>query len=141
MIYGRHDFELVLRTKKPWPWKRKVIAAMTVENQMANNSRRSRNRRKPRNFHRNRGFALDEMSRLSDTLFRRMFRVTRDAFNALVVSIDPLIARNVEKAMNSSGSHISTKTRLAVTLRWLAGGHQIDLCFAWGIGKLYSAYE
>jgi hypothetical protein len=24
-------------------------------------------------------------------------------------------------------------TRLAVTLRWLAGGSYIDLCFAWGV--------
>ena len=38
------------------------------------------------------------------------------------------------KASNSSGSPFSSKTRLAVTLRWLAGASHIDLCFAWGIG-------
>lgn len=34
--------------------------------------------------------------------------------------------------MNSSGSPISIITRLAVTLRWLAGGSYLNLCFAWG---------
>jgi hypothetical protein len=65
-----------------------------------------------------------------------MFRVTRVAFDELVKLLEPKIAKNTEKAMNSSGSPISTITRLAVTLRWLAGGQQIDLCFAWGIGTI-----
>ena len=38
------------------------------------------------------------------------------------------------KACNSSGVPITSRTRLAVTLRWLAGGSYLDLCFAWGIG-------
>ena len=137
-MYRRQDFEHVLRINKSWQWKRKIVVAMAVENQSAaQRIRQSSRRRKPRNFHRNRGFALDEMNRLSDALFQRMFRLTRAAFDELVTLLDPLIARNIAKAMNSSGSPISTRTRLAVTLRWLAGGQQIDICFAWGIGEVY----
>ncbi len=43
---------------------------------------------------------------------------------------------NVTKAINSSGAVVPLKTRLAVTLRWLAGGSYLDLCFAWGLGVL-----
>ena len=40
---------------------------------------------------------------------------------------------NEVKALNSSGGSISLKTKLAVSLRWLAGGSYLGLCFAWGI--------
>jgi hypothetical protein len=40
---------------------------------------------------------------------------------------------NVVKAKNSSGSEIPTATKVAITLRWLAGGSYIDICFAFGI--------
>jgi hypothetical protein len=43
---------------------------------------------------------------------------------------------NVTKAINSSCAVVPLKTRLAVTLRWLAGGSYLDLCFAWGLGVL-----
>jgi len=138
MIYDRREFEEVIRSTKSWQWKRKLIVAMVFENDKAKSraSRRSNARRKPRNCNRNRGYALDEMNRLSDSTFRRMFRLTRAAFNELVTLLDPMIVKNPIKATNSSGSSISTRTRLAVTLRWLAGGQQIDLCFAWGIGEV-----
>jgi hypothetical protein len=47
-----------------------------------------------------------------------------------------------QKAINSSGSAISPTARLAVTLRFLAGGSYLDLCFAWAISKsaFYVAY-
>ncbi len=32
-----------------------------------------------------------------------------------------------------SGSHFTSRTRLAVTLRWLARGSYLDICFAFGI--------
>jgi len=41
-----------------------------------------------------------------------------------------------QKAINSSGSPIQARTRLAVTLRWLAGRSYLDLCFAWGVSSL-----
>jgi hypothetical protein len=43
--------------------------------------------------------------------------------------------RDERKARNSSGSPISLRTRLAVTLRWLAGASHWDLCFAWGLSS------
>jgi hypothetical protein len=84
-----------------------------------------------RNICRNRGFALGQMDRLDDSTFKRMFRVDRSTFDEILVAIEPFLEeKKVEKAINSSGRSISNKTRLAVTLRWLAGGSYIDLCFA-----------
>ena len=62
-----------------------------------------------------------------------MFRMSRGSFADLEEELDPFLRRDEMKATASSGSPISTRTRLAVTLRWLAGGSHIDLCFAWGI--------
>ena len=73
------------------------------------------------------------MDKLSDAIFEKMFRVDRATFNELSEFIDPIVQRNELKAIQSSGSCIPTETRLAVTLRWLAGGIYLDLCFAWGI--------
>jgi hypothetical protein len=68
-----------------------------------------------------------------------MFRVDRPTFNEILDLIPPIMIEwDEQKAMNSSGTPISPKTCLAVTLRWLAGGSHIDLCFAWGIG--YSTF-
>ena len=53
----------------------------------------------------------------------------------MVQNIDPMLKKNDQKAAASSGSPINTITRLAVTLRWLAGASYIDLCFAWGLSK------
>jgi hypothetical protein len=50
--------------------------------------------------------------------------------------IRPFFANvNVTRAINSSGSPILLVTRLAVALRWLAGGSYLDLCFAWGVAS------
>ncbi len=48
-------------------------------------------------------------------------------------------SNGVKYAENSSGSNISLRTRLACTLRWLAGGSYIDICFEFGIspGSFY----
>ncbi len=79
------------------------------------------------------------MDRLDDTTFKRMFRVDRATFDEILYMIEPIMAQqDAAIANNSSGSQISAKTRLAVTLRFLAGGSHVDLCFAWGIG--YSTF-
>jgi len=86
------------------------------------------------NVHRCRGFALDQMNQLTDSAFRRMFRVNRAVFEVLLNLVTPYFSNlNITRAMNSSGSHIPVVTRLAVSLRWLAGGSYLDLCFAWGV--------
>ena len=88
------------------------------------------------NLHRCRGFALEQMNLLDDVTFKRMFRVDRVVFDILKSRIHPHFQNiNISRAMNSSGSPISIITRLGVTLRWLAGGSYLDLCFAWGISS------
>jgi hypothetical protein len=87
-----------------------------------------------RNFHHNRGFAVQQFDQLDDSLFRRMFRVDRETFNYILNKLESFYPLNGTKAVNSSGAAVPLKTRLAVTLRWLAGGSYLDLRFAWGLG-------
>jgi hypothetical protein len=76
------------------------------------------------------------MERLDPSLFQRMFRVDRPTFDEIHGKIAPFLrSRNEVKARNSSGSEIPVRTRLAITLRWLAGASYLDLCFAWGISS------
>ncbi len=79
------------------------------------------------------------MDFLDDAQFRRMFRMDRTAFHVLESKLESFIGErsdtSVRKARNSSGSHIEMRTKLAVALRWLAGGSYLDICFAWGISK------
>ena len=142
VIYSAKDYLTVCQmTHKSVVWRNSVISTMMKE--MKESSRRTRrklarrlyNRRKPKNRHRYRGFAIGEMDHISDRQFREMFRIDRDTFKWLEELIHPLILRDETMAKRSSGSAITTRTRLAVTLRWLAGGSHLDLCFAWGISK------
>ena len=73
------------------------------------------------------------MDRLEDPLFKRMFRVDRETFYFILEKIQVHFTSNEEKATNCSGQPVLLKTRLAVSLRWLAGGSYLDLCFAWGV--------
>jgi hypothetical protein len=80
------------------------------------------------NRHRNRQHALSEMNALSDREFKMMFRLSRSAFDNLLEMLysnysDP----DDMRAKASSGSNIILRTRLAVTLRWLAGGNYLDI--------------
>ncbi len=88
------------------------------------------------NFRRPRGFAVEEMDRLLPGVFKRMFRVDRPTFDEVLERISPFLnVRDEQKAINSSGSPIQARTRLAVTLRWLSGSSYLDLCFAWGVSS------
>lgn len=86
---------------------------------------------------RDRAYALNEMERLSDAEFTRMFRLNRAAFSWLLEQIHPIIAPH---ASQSGGRYhppgeVNSKTKLAATLRWLAGGSYLDICFAFGIAS------
>ena len=108
----------VLRSRRRWCWKQRVISCYLSKHQ----NRPAEVRRKPRNFHRNRGFAIEEMDRLDPSTFKKMFRVSRSTFDELLdIITQHLIQCSEVKAKNSSGSSISTKTRLTITLCWLAG--------------------
>ena len=85
------------------------------------------------NDHKNRDYGLQYMSNLSDFDFERMFRLSRKSFQKLVGMVGPFISRDVKKAKNSSGSGISNVTRLAATLRYLAGGSHYDICAVFGL--------
>lgn len=102
---------------------------------LAKKRRRSK-RMRGRNAQRDRYDALEKMDALSDATFERMFRMDRCTFESVLDRISSFIKLpNEVKGTNSSGSVIPLKTRLAVTLRWLAGGSYLDLCFSWGISS------
>jgi hypothetical protein len=68
------------------------------------------------------------MDLLKTIHFKRMFRVDREMFAELLDKIAPFVAvKDASKACNSLGSPITLKSRLAVTLRWMAGGSYLDL--------------
>lgn len=126
-------YKSILKAKVSF--SRKIALILAQREIDAARRRREQYRQKPRNRHRNRGYALDEMEHLDVETFLCMFRVDRDTFNELEERIAPLVHRDEVKAVNSSGQAITARTKLAVTLRWLAGGSYIDICFAWGISK------
>ena len=138
-IYTSDDIKAIAASKsKSLRWRVNILTAMASSNRKVRRAVMKtwrKNRRKPKNRHRNRGFALDEMELLTDSQFKEMFRIDKNTFDWLEEEIDPFLRRDEVKAKASSGTAITTRTRLAITLRWLAGGSHIDLCFAWGISK------
>ena len=98
--------------------------------------------RRKGNRRRNREYALNEMEEMSDEHFKRMFRMSRSTFDILEEKLRDYVCNeyvDVDQATRSSGSHISLRTRLACTLRWLAGGSYLDICFEFGVahGSFY----
>lgn len=75
------------------------------------------------------------MAQLSEFEFSRMFRMGRTAFGKLLNLIKENISVNQQQAINSSGSCIPNVTRLAATLRWLAGGSYLDISFEFGLDQ------
>lgn len=70
-----------------------------------------------RNRIRNRTYALHEMENMSHRDFKRMFRMSKVAFQTLEMKIEPFMkSTNIAKAVNSSGSYICLTTKLAVTI-------------------------
>jgi hypothetical protein len=86
------------------------------------------------NRRRDRGFAIAAMGELTDFEFTRMFRLSRPAFFELLDRL-PQLQKDDRMAIVSSGSGVAAATRLAVTLRFLAGGSWCDLMFAFGVAK------
>ena len=76
--------------------------------------------------HRNRAYALTEFDNLDARFFRQMFRMDRATFDYLLSLVSPLIERDIQYSINRSGSPITPKTRLAVSLRWLASFWDAD---------------
>jgi hypothetical protein len=96
---------------------------------------------------RDRAAAIQEIDGLPDYIFRRMFRMTRPTFNALLTKINErypesssadFIKKNVK---DNNGQVLSNKTKLLATLRFLAGGQMWDICLALkvGFGSFYQS--
>ena len=58
------------------------------------------------NVHRDRAGALEFVRSWDDTMFHRQFRLVREDFNSLLEQICPLIEKNEEMAIRSSGSAV-----------------------------------
>jgi len=87
----------------------------------------SKKRRAPNN-HYNRGAALEFVSKWSEKLFRRQFRLPRCEHDAILESLKEQIRpRNVAMAELSAGSTVGVQTKLLVTLRILAGAMALDM--------------
>ena len=110
LFYKPRDFIGVLGLNKPLVWRAAVVLSMSMKNRRASEKQlaRAEVRRKPKNRHRNRGFAAEEIDNLSDALFKEMFRINREAFEYIETLLDARIVRDAQKAKNSSGSVISS---------------------------------
>jgi hypothetical protein len=73
-----------------------------------------------------------EIDRLSDSRFKRMFRVDRGTFNIILDKIEPHLQKRCGLKDNDDFSEsycIPAKIKLAATLRWLAGGSYLDITY------------
>ena len=66
---------------------------------------------------------------LDERGFKKRYRLSKAAFAALVVKISPLLERQWKFTSNP----VSVELRLSMTLRWLAGGHYIDIIDMHGV--------
>ena len=73
------------------------------------------------------------MASMSDFTFSRTFRMSRDGFYELLTKVHPILKRDSCKAINSSGSPVLPVTKLAATLRFLAGGSYLDIAAMFGL--------
>jgi hypothetical protein len=92
--------------------------------------------RKIRNRRRFRHFAPIIISNLSDEEFKKTFRINRENFEILLGLVNPFMhTANAEMARRSSGSSISNRAKLYVTLRYLAGASFHDLTSMYQVSK------
>ena len=84
---------------------------------------------------RDKGFALRQMDILTDKEFTRMYRLNRLAFYFMLTKITPYTSSHgsLRNNLYRHSTDINPKTKLAVTLRWLAGGSYLDICFGYGV--------
>ena len=115
---------VVMARAKRKQWKVSILLAFKNEIEKLRQQRRPRIARKIPRDHEH---AIKEMEHITDLEFLRLFRMDRSSFNDLQKSLEDDSCDPCKK--------ISMRTRLAVTIRWLAGGSYLDLCFTWGISK------
>lgn len=108
------------------------------------NKRQNPTRLNAKDRARNPGYALEQMSileRFCPKEFTRMFRLNPASFSTLLNKVSNIIDKPGKKDVKNfqNQDYVQPKTRLAVSLRWLAGGSVHDICFAFGvaIGTFY----
>ena len=76
---------------------------------------------------------------LSDNEFKRLYRLDKRDFDDLLDKITPEVssARHTQQAKNSSGGPVLPVVKLAVTLRFLAGGSHLDIAFTYNVDANY----
>ena len=85
-------------------------------------------RHRSRNIHRDYSYPLRVIREKNDIWFKRSYRLSKKLFYSVLEMITPaLSAKNPEMAMRSSGRPVHPEVLLAATLRYLAGGHFIDI--------------
>jgi hypothetical protein len=85
------------------------------------------------NTQRDRRASLLKITTMSDAYFKRMFRLDRPTFSWLLNLIRPKIQGCEKQACCSSGSPVFPEIKLALALRFLAGGSYLDLAFAFDV--------
>ena len=85
-------------------------------------------------IYRNRTNVFGSIDQLREGDFQRLFRLNRASFYWLLVKISPLIQSCVSSKFFSGLKeiHLTAETKLAATLRYLAGGSYLDTCLAFG---------
>ena len=87
------------------------------------------------NHFRDRRGALRNISLIPDYQFKRIFRLDKETFGAVLLKLNPLLEKDSKKALlNGSGGEISPEIILLATLRILAGGMKWDICLSLDIG-------
>jgi hypothetical protein len=79
------------------------------------------------NVKRDRSLIIEWANSVEDEMFRRQFRLTRHDFYYVLIKIEIDLKKNVQQAVNSSGSSVSPFLMLLITLRILAGASYLDM--------------
>ncbi|KAG8464368.1 hypothetical protein KFE25_003431 [Diacronema lutheri] len=73
--------------------------------------------------------AMRKLGELPAKEFKRMFRVDRTTFTAVLNKISPRLERRMPNKAHARGSALPVELMLACALRFLAGGSYLDICF------------
>jgi hypothetical protein len=116
---------------------RYTVLLPCVQAEMARATRRRRRRRrahKSKKIRRKRR-TMDSLRKEHGNLFGRAYRMNYTAFLILLATLTPHLPAQAETFKNCPNGHIPNDTKLAVALRYFAGGSVHDIKIAHGISK------
>jgi hypothetical protein len=88
------------------------------------------------NKHRDRTGAMHAVADLTDKQFKARFRMSRNAFCALLDTIRHELERDEAMARRSSGDPVFPFLKLCIALRYLAGGSYLDIADVYKVRHL-----